>query len=330
MKFSLDFRIRPKFFIGLVIVLLSIWVVCSQPIFFNFSRPKGVLKASPETLKAHVKKISEEFFPRDYESIENLNLVASYLEKQFRQSSSSVTVQKYTADGREYRNVIAKFGPETKRVVVVGAHYDSSEKYPAADDNASGVAGLLELSRILKKNSLKNIQVQIVAYSTEEPPYFGFNQMGSYVHAESLYSENLEVLGMLSLEMIGYFSDEWGSQGFPAFLMRLFYPSKGNFVAIVSDFSSYSLTKKVKGAMQLATDLPIYSMNGPQMLYGIDYSDHRNYWKFGFPAVMVSDTAFFRNKNYHTQNDTSEKLDYSKMAKVIDGIQEVIFQMDEF
>ena len=229
---------------------------------------------------------------------------------------------------RDYKNIIASFGDRAKPVLVIGAHYDSCEKHPAADDNASGVAGLVEIARLLKIRSPKNISVQLVAYSTEEPPFFGGDEMGSFVHAQSLKAQGTDVIAMLSLEMLGFFSDDWWSQEFPAYLMRLFYPSKGNFIAIVSNFGSYSLTKQIKRAMQPASDLPVYSMNGPSKLYGIDFSDHRSYWEFGFPAVMITDTAFLRNTAYHKAEDTFDRLDYDRMSKVIDGIYNAAFSFD--
>lgn len=315
-----NFRIRFGFLAAIILIVITIWIVCSQPIFFNLSVLKLAHWAEPENLETHVKKISENFFPRDSENTYNLDKTAEYIKAQLKQYSLETTEQKYTASGKEYKNIIARFGSLGKPVLVIGAHYDSCGELPAADDNASGVAGLIELARLLTLEPLNNIEIQLVAYSTEEPPFFGSNDMGSYVHAESLHRDNRQVIGMLSLEMIGYFSDEWGSQNLPSYLMRLFYPSRGNFIAVVSDFTSYSFTRAVKTGMQRDPKLSVYSINGPPSFYGIDYSDHRNYWKFGYPAVMITDTAFLRNKAYHTMGDTYDKLDYRRMAEVVNGV----------
>lgn len=323
-----QFRVRPQFLFVVVVLLFTVWIACTQPIFLNLSNVQVSNKASSTNLKRDVRKISEDFFPRDFESIENLNRLADYLKTQFQQFSSDVQEQKYSGGHFEYKNIIVKFGPSTRPVVVIGAHYDSCEKYPGADDNASGIAGLIELARLLKQHPPTAVSVELVAYSTEEPPFFGSDEMGSFIHARSLKAKGLDVRAMLSLEMIGYFSDVWGSQDFPAYMMRLFYPTKGNFIAVVSNFSSYSLTKQIKRAMQPASDLPVYSINGPSTLYGIDYSDHRNYWHFGFPAAMITDTAFLRNKAYHKSEDTFDRLDYEKMAKVIDGVYNTTFSFD--
>lgn len=325
MAWKNQLRIRPKFIFAVTLILIAAWIICAQPIFFTSHKRQTARQASPSNLKNHVKTISENFYPRDYKNVGNLNRTADYIKTQLQQFSLDVSEQNYSAENREYKNVIAKFGSPGKPVLVIGAHYDSCGKHPAADDNASGVAGLIELARLLKDQSPVNIAVELVAYSTEEPPIFGSNDMGSFVHAQRLKAQKIDVVGMLSLEMIGYFSDEWGSQDFPAYLMRLFYPSKGNFIAVVSNFSSYSLTRQIKQSMQLATDLPVYSMNGPGSLYGIDYSDHRNYWEFEFPAVMITDTAFLRNKAYHTDQDTFDRLNYEKMSKVIDAVYGSIF-----
>jgi Zn-dependent M28 family amino/carboxypeptidase len=303
-------------------------MVVAQPLILKFGGSLAGNKALPENLKAHVQKLSQEFFPRDSEHTENLDQAAEYIKSQLLQYSNDVSDQIYTAEKKDYKNVIAKFGPQTNRVVVIGAHYDACEELPGADDNASGVAGLIELARLLKEKPPQNFAVELVAYSTEEPPFFRTEGMGSFIHAQSMKSQNKEVIAMVSLEMIGYFSDEPGSQNFPMALLKLFYPSKGNFIAVVSNFASYELTGKFKKAMTNATDLPVYSMNGPSMLRGVDFSDHLNYWKLGYPAVMVTDTAFFRNEAYHTKEDTFDRLDYEKMAKVVEGVAAAVQSLD--
>jgi Zn-dependent M28 family amino/carboxypeptidase len=322
------FRVRHLFVAFVIGLLLAIWVGVSQPILGPFGEPSEGFSASPANLKAHVQKISQDFFPRDSEHPENLSKVAHYILNELQQYSTDVAEQKYRVETKEFKNIIAKFGPSTKRVIVIGAHYDACEELPGADDNASGVAGLLELARYLKMHPPVHVAVQLVAYSTEEPPHFRTVGMGSVVHAQSLKTEGMEVLGMASLEMIGYFSEAAGSQSFPIPLLKLFYPSRGNFIAIVSNFDSYGLTGKFKKAMTGASDLPVYSMNGPSMLRGVDFSDHMNYWKLGYQAVMVTDTAFFRNEAYHTAQDTFDRLNYDKMAKVVEGVAAAIQSLD--
>ncbi|TAG70495.1 MAG: M28 family peptidase, partial [Burkholderiales bacterium] len=225
--------------------------------------------------------------------------------------------------GRDYRNVIARFGPDTKDVIVIGAHYDSYDKLPAADDNASGVAGLIELARSLAQ-AKPTKRVELVAYTLEEPPYFRTEFMGSAIHAKSIKAAGKQVSLMLSLECIGYFSDEPNSQEFPIAALKAFYPTTGNFIALVGNYKDGALAKRVRETMRIATPLPVYSINAPSIVTGVDFSDHLNYWNEGFVGMMVTDTAFMRNKNYHTQNDTPEKLDYQRMADVVRAVSAVV------
>src|SRR4030095_13156360 len=167
-------------------------------------------------------------------------------------------------------NVICSWGQESNQRIVVGAHYDSYHEYPAADDNASGVAGLIELARLLSAARLP-VQVDLVAYTLEEPPYFGTPQMGSVVHAQSLRKEGISVKAMLSLEMIGYFSDAPDSQSFPVSMLRAFYPSQGNFIAVVGSLGESGLVRRVKRAMIGVSPLPVYSINAPRSVPGVDF-----------------------------------------------------------
>lgn len=182
------------------------------------------------------------------------------------------------------------------------------------------MAGLLELARLLGR-SPPTRAVELVAYTLEEWPHFRTENMGSAWHARSMKAANRDVELMLSLEMIGYFSDEPGSQRFPFPVFGWLYPDQGNFIALVGKLEHFGLMRKAKAAMVGATTLPVRSINAPPTtLQGIDFSDHRNYWKESMPAIMVTDTAFLRNLNYHRQEDTAEKLDYARMAKVVQGI----------
>ncbi len=162
--------------------------------------------------------------------------------------------------------------------------------------------------------------IELVAYSLEEPPYFDTEHMGSYVHAKSLRDKNSKVKFMISMEMIGYFTDRPDSQDFPAGFLGIFYPNAGNFIAVVSGFSSLGLVRDIKSKMIRSSNIDVRSMNAPQKAFGIGLSDHRNYWVFDYPAVMVTDTSFFRNKNYHEKTDTPDTLDYERMAEVVRGV----------
>ncbi len=302
-------------------------------IYVLIARPLPVVPVSmgsnssinTEDLERHVVYLTEKFVPRSSAYPDNLRKAADYISKELSLSSDNVSLQKFEVDSTEYVNVVTKFGPDSSDVMVIGAHYDAYSKLAGADDNASGVSGLIELGKLIATLDL-TMQVQLVAYTLEEPPYFASENMGSYVHASSMKDVNVKL--MVSLEMIGYFSEEVGSQTYPMKLMDLFYPSKGNFIAIVDGLTTNNAAG-VKAAINRYTDLPAYSINAPKAVTGIDFSDHRNYWLFGFPAIMITDTAFYRNKAYHTAEDTYDRLNYKSMAQVIFGLFMYVKELNE-
>ena len=311
---------------GLAAALGLLWMFIARPANFAAGHYAPEHRVDPLLLQEHVRKLSEEFVPRDSNHPENLLRTAEYIKNALRSSAAHVALQAFNVQKQQFVNVLAEYGPETEDMLVIGAHYDAFFNLPGADDNASGVAGLIELGKLLKKIPLRT-RVELAAWPLEEPPYFAGSDMGSAVHARSLKEKGKHVKLMIALEMIGYFSDEKGSQHYPATLLKLFYPNRGNFIAVVDQVVS-NQAQKVKSALNRFTDLPAYSINAPSFLPGIDFSDHRNYWAEGFPAVMVTDTAFYRNLAYHTENDTCDKLNYEKMAKVVYGIFKYIEEID--
>ena len=267
-------------------------------------------------LRDHVEKLSGEFSPRSFDRPDNLGLAADYIRCEFARSSARVSDQAVAFENHSYRNVIASFGPAAGERIVMGAHYDAFGPFPGADDNASGVAALLELSRLLGGAELRS-GIDLVAFTLEEPPAFGGPGMGSAVHAVSLRRAGVPVRLMICLEMLGCFSDRPGSQTFPMPILKLFYPGTGDFIAVVGRVGEGRLTRRLKTAMRRGSALPVRSINGPRFLPGVDLSDHASYWDAGFPAVMITDTAFYRNPRYHTAEDTPETLDYARMAEVV-------------
>jgi hypothetical protein len=163
-------------------------------------------------------------------------------------------------------------------------------------------------------------RIELALWPLEEPPNYRTPSMGSAVHARSLAEGGVRVGGMICLEMLGYFSDEPGSQSFPIPGMGLVYPSRGNFIAVVGNGSSRSFTREVKARMAGATELPVKSINAPALVPGVDFSDHYNFWKQGWDAVMITDTAFYRNPHYHQMSDTPDTLDYERLAHVVTGV----------
>lgn len=302
----------------LAFCVLLVWVAVARPTLPTESSYNPKYPVSEDALNTHVQFLSIDCLPRDHENTHNLNKAASYIENAFAMSADEVELQSYTTDGEEYKNVIGIYGPESDEVFVVGAHYDAFVDFPGADDNASGVAGLIELGNLLSQVSLQS-RIILVAYTLEEPPYFRTEKMGSAIHAQSLTASNAKVKLMISLEMIGYFSDAEGSQDYPNPLLRLFYPKQGNYISIIDQMPANN-ARAIKQAINAYTDIPAYSINAPAFIPGIDFSDHMNYWNNNYPAVMITDTAFYRNVNYHTPYDTYDKLDYEKMAQVIYGV----------
>jgi Zn-dependent M28 family amino/carboxypeptidase len=272
-----------------------------------------------KNLQVHVKKLSVDFHPRSFSKAKNTALTVDYIIHEFKTAGADVSIQTFQVEESSYKNIIARFGSASKPLLVIGAHYDAEENTPGADDNASGVAGLIELARLLAKQK-QNRAIELVAYALEEPPYFRSKSMGSAIHAMNLAKQNRSVQLMISMEMIGYFSDEPGSQDYPMPIMSAMYPDKGNFIAVVGKLSDFMMMRRIKAIMSGATDLEVFSMNAPTFIQGIDFSDHLNYWHEGYPALMVTDTAFNRNKNYHEAGDTYQKLDYQCMAKVVQSI----------
>lgn len=266
-----------------------------------------------------LKRITQTENPRNCLHPEVLNEIAKYIYDEFSKCCDSVTFQCYSVNGIEYKNVIGSICTEKKERIIIGAHYDVYGEFEGADDNASGVAGLLELARLLSKEDLQ-YRIDFVAYTLEEPPFFRTKNMGSYIHAKSLFDGNIPVIGMICLEMIGYYSDAENSQSYPLPFLNLFYGNKGDYILIVQkwwngDFGDYFIDK-MKGINLIETK----SFTGPTIIPGLDFSDHLNYWKFGYSAVMITNTAFYRNKNYHKASDIIETLDIKRMGLVVEQI----------
>ena len=312
-----------KFFLLFIPILLLGGLIFSviNPLLFGVASNSENIPAQADRMESDVRFLTELQPARNYLNLVSLNKAADYVFDEFSKLNCKVERQKFDAKGSEYQNVIAHFGPEDAQRIVIGGHYDVCGDQPGADDNASAVAGLLELARLFDelKPELK-YHYEFVAYTLEEPPFFRTDKMGSAVHAQSLKDANINVELMLSLEMIGYFSEEEGSQDYPIGLLKWFYPTKGNFIAVIGKMGQGGVVRKMKRMMKAACGIPVKSINAPVALQGIDFSDHRNYWKQGYSAFMICDTAFMRNKNYHEKSDTIDTLDFEKMSEVVKGV----------
>lgn len=296
------------------VVVFMAWFLIAQPSCRrNHSSPARV---DPGALRTHVETLSRQFFPRDWQHEDNLDQCSDYIARQFRQAGADVEFQTFKVGQRTFRNVRGRFNTGTGQRIIVGAHYDACDAKPGADDNASGIAALIELAYLCGHDAPAS-PVELVAYVLEEPPFFGSGMMGSVIHAKSIAGDKAEVRGVIVLEMVGSFSDEPGSQSYPAPALRLMYPARGNFIGVVGRADQGEWIRTVKTGMKGATGLPVYSIRAPALLPGVDFSDHANYWPYGIKAVMVTDTAFYRNKAYHTSDDTADRLDYTRMAEVV-------------
>ena len=263
---------------------------------------------------------------RTYEHTDTLDRVAEYIRSRFEDIGLEVSFQEFEADGREYKNVIAVLNPQYDKRLLFGGHYDVCGEIPGADDNASAVAGIIESARLLYPQREKlPFRVEFIAFVLEEPPYFATKQMGSYIHAKSLLDEDIDIIGLINYEMIGYFSDEEGSQDYPVDEMREIYGDRGNFIAMTANPVSADFLQKLNFA-SIDAKLPLYEMVLPDELADITASDHLNYWELGFDAIMVTDTAHFRNPNYHEKSDTMETLDFEKMGYVIEAVTEAVIE----
>ena len=278
-------------------------------------------------IKQHLTTITKSNKSRNYENLEELNRIANYIFKEFHQYADSTYYQKYNVNGNEYKNVIGVFGATHKKTIVVGAHYDVCGEQEGADDNASGVTGILELARMLKNDTL-NYRIELVAYTLEEPPFFRTNQMGSYIHAKSLKDNNVDLYGMICLEMIGYFDDHENTQEYPVKELSEIYGSKANFIALVSRFNNGEFPKIFNKTFEKEKLITTKQITAPPSMEGIDFSDHLNYWNFNYSAIMITDTSFFRNHNYHENTDTMNTLDINKMAKVINTVYKTLLKME--
>jgi len=276
---------------------------------------------TPEYLRTVVTTLAGRIGARACRDIDRLQQAADTISEQFVSFGYQVSRQPFLFFGNVYHNLVAELtgASSPEKVLVVGAHYDTVPATPGADDNASGVAGLLGLARALAGTRLAK-SVRFAAFALEEPPVYRTASMGSYHYARSLREQKSDVEGMICLEMIGYFRSEEGSQGYPLPFFDLKYPKTGNYIAMVGNLRSKSFTRNTAQAFRTAVDLPVITLNAPAIVLGIDFSDHWSFGKFGYRAFMVTDTAFYRNPNYHAPTDLPETLDYERMAKVVEGL----------
>ncbi len=305
----------------------SLWFGTQTPGVWKISIKGGTLFAMlEERLKNHVRVLSYEIGERNYIIYNALERSASYIKKTFESYDYRPVEQTYSVGDRVYRNIIATKVGKYENSIIVCAHYDSVSHYPGADDNASGVSGMLELSRLFSQETPKKT-IKFIAFTNEEPPWFRTRYMGSYVYAREAKNKKEKIEEVLCLESIGFYSNKEGSQSYPL-LLYPFYPKRGNFIAVVSNLFSIGLVRKIVEEFKKHSSFPIEHLSAPVLLFPeIGLSDNWSFWQFDYKAVMITDTAFYRNPYYHTPKDTYNRLDYKSMAEVVRGLYRVLLKL---
>jgi hypothetical protein len=310
-----------------LVLLAGIWFVTGMP-GSSWSGPLPPLTEKEQlihdNLKRHVAELAGRIGERNIWHPDALAAAESYIRKTLEEAGYVVNLQSFPSSGLTVSNLEAVLPGHgaADEIIVVGAHYDSVAECPGADDNASGVAAMLELARLLAGTTLSRT-VRFVAFANEEAPFFYGDEMGSKLYAARAQAQGERIEAMLSLETLGYYTDQPGSQRYP-FPFSYLYPDTGNFVGFVGDLSSRPLVREAIGAFRASTPFPSEGVAAPGNIEGVHWSDHWSFWEAGYPAIMVTDTAPFRYPHYHDETDTPEQLDYSGLARVTGGLAEVV------
>ncbi|BCO09912.1 hypothetical protein GF1_22880 [Desulfolithobacter dissulfuricans] len=337
MKFSLYPHGARQWLAALARLVILALVPGSGIFFFShmpgssFSGPLPPLtpqeRQTSELLRRHVSTLARDIGPRNIWRASSMAATAGYLEEVLADLGYTVRQQEFTAYNVTAVNLEVEIAGslQPEEIVVIGAHYDTVSGCPGANDNGSGVAALLELARLLADvRPLRT--VRLVAFANEEPPFFFSKDMGSRHYAARTRKRQEKIVAMLSLETMGYYRDEPGSQQYP-FPLSLFYPDTANFIGFVGNLRSHHLVRRAIGSFRRHASFPSQGIAVPSFISfitGVGWSDHSSFWKEGYPAIMVTDTAFYRYAPYHTPADTPEKLDYERLARVVTGLARTI------
>jgi hypothetical protein len=293
--------------------------------------PDAIEAAAAERLRGHVKALAGDIGVRAPGKGDGLARAAAYVTAQWRALGLDVAVGSYETPQGTVGNlevVVPRGRTADRPALVVGAHYDTdpASATPGADDNASGVALLIELARALGEAELAR-PVRLVAFPCEESPYFASAQMGSLQYVRRLQASGIPVPRMISLESLGFFTDARNSQRYPLPGLSALFPDRGNFVAVVGNLASRPFVSEVASLLITHAQLPVDSGSLPSWVRGVDWSDHRSFWRGGAQAVMLTDTAFNRNPNYHKGSDRPETLDYRAMAALAAALPRVVSEL---
>jgi Zn-dependent M28 family amino/carboxypeptidase len=313
----------------LVLPILFFFVFIANPeSTLAENEPMIDLEKTIERLENHLRSLTVTIGERSVLYPNNLKKSAEYIQSFYEGIGVPVHCEAYPYRNFTVENVVAEisFGDSPSKHFVLGAHYDSVAGTVGADDNASAIAVQLETARNLinlKNHQELDLLVKFVSFPLEEPPTFGTRHMGSRVYAQKAWKEKEKIDGMICLEMVGYACHDPGCQNYPFPLMFFGYPKQGNFIGIVGNLSSQSLTNSLAKTFLKNPELPVVKLTVPLggwILPSVRLSDHSSFWDRGFKAVMVTDTAFFRNPHYHLASDTMDKLDYPFMAELVESL----------
>jgi len=280
-----------------------------------------------EELRSDVQKLAGEIGERNMWHYEQLNAAVDFIEGSFSRAGLRTRRDSYQMQGQGCHNLEAEVSGSRPEIIVIGAHYDSVGGSPGANDNGTGMAATIALARRFAGTKPKHT-LRFVAFVNEEPPYFLSGEMGSLVYARRCNERGDKISAMISLETIGYFSDAQNSQSYPSRGLGMFYPKVGNFIGFVSNVRSRSLLRRVIALFRKHAKIPSEGAALPWFVPGVSWSDQWSFWKYGYPAIMVTDTAPFRYPYYHSSNDTPDKIDYDRFALVVSGMEKVIEELD--
>ncbi|MEQ1828137.1 MAG: M28 family peptidase [Pirellula sp.] len=309
-------------------LILFHWVALCLPFTPRSNAQDVDLKQTESRLREVVRHLADSIGERNLAKPKELTEAANYLQKLLETSSYDVHRQTFQVHGVDCHNLVAeKIGSTSpKQILLVGAHYDSARGTPGANDNATGVAALTVIAERLKRAKLAKT-VRFVLFANEEPPFFQRDgMMGSWVYARECRKRNDDIQLVLSLETMGFYTDEPNSQKYPPLIAHL-YPSTGNFIGFVGNLSSRPSLDKVLKAFKQHSSFPAYGASLPGEIRGVGWSDHWSFWQEGYSGLMVTDTALFRYPHYHLPSDTFDKIDFERLSKVVDGLAKVIEQL---
>jgi hypothetical protein len=315
-------------FLVLGAVVLGCWWAMIRMPLRSFRGPLPPLSrdqaALRDALRGHVEKLAGEIGERNVYRPRALEAAAAYVEGVFTAARFPVRRQTFEVLGESCHNLEAQLPGKSRptEIVVLGAHYDSVFGAPGANDNGTGVASLLELARAWAGREPERT-LRFVAFVNEEPPFFQTEQMGSLVYARACRQRGDHIVAMVSLETMGCYSADTGSQKYP-FPLGVFYPSRGDFIGFVSNTANAGLVRRCIRRFREQASFPSEGGALPGILPGIGWSDHWAFWQVDYPALMVTDTAPFRYPHYHAGTDTPDKVDYDRLARVVDGLGKVI------